>query len=210
MRKEKYLSRNDYSCQVCQLKPVHLLIVCLVFKVKTHRDRHLILRELNSCYICFSEHRVSQCSKTRSCLECGGRQHLLLHLRTTEIEEESTAVSTMYSSDDVRPDEFCVFLSIVSIFVQEINGYYLEVQTLINVANKKLHDWSLPKETRYTRTKCNLVTQEMAEVPVSSDKSRFKINRGPARNRTPQLQINVYVVPRISGLLPAKRVRKSK
>jgi len=57
-----------------------------------------VIKELNRCYLCcFSEHRVSQCFytiMTRSCLdlEWGGRHHSLLHLRTTEIEEEPTAV----------------------------------------------------------------------------------------------------------------------
>ncbi|CAI6349378.1 unnamed protein product [Macrosiphum euphorbiae] len=127
VRKVKYEKGSNYSCQVCQARPGHLLIACPVFKEKTPKDRHQIIKELNRCYLCFSEHRITQCSNTRVCSECGGRHHSLLHLRTTESEEQPvTANTTMLSAANERPDRCRVLLSTVAILVQDVNGDYQE------------------------------------------------------------------------------------
>lgn len=122
MWKVKYEKGSNYSCQVWQSIPRHLLIACPVFKGKTLKDRHQIIKELNRCYLCFSEHRIAQCSNTRVCSECGGRHYSLLHLRTTESKEQPvTANTTIVSAANERPDRCRVLLLTLAI-VQDVNG----------------------------------------------------------------------------------------
>ncbi|CAI6374213.1 unnamed protein product [Macrosiphum euphorbiae] len=211
MRKVKYEKGSNYSCQVCQARPGHLLIACPVFKEKTPKDRHQIIKELNRCYLCFSEHRITQCSNTRVCSECGGRHHSLLHLRTTESEEQPvTANTTMLSAANERPDRCRVLLSTVAILVQDVNGDYQEFRALLDGASERSYMTEVcGRKLGLARQKCNLVVRGMSDVQVASIKSHVNLNLRHERSSTPEININAYVVPRITGLLPSKRVWKA-
>ncbi|XP_027849396.2 uncharacterized protein LOC114128975 [Aphis gossypii] len=211
MRKVKYEKGSNYSCQVCQSRPGHLLIACPVFKEKTPKDRHQIIKELNRCYLCFSEHRIAQCSNTRVCSECGGRHHSLLHLRTTESEEQPvTANTTMLSAANERPDRCRVLLSTVAILVQDVNGDYQEFRALLDGASESSYMTEVcGRKLGLARQKCNLVVRGMSDVQVASIKSHVNLNLRPLRSSTPEININAYVVPRITGLLPSRRVWKA-
>ncbi|KAL4083777.1 hypothetical protein QTP88_029093 [Uroleucon formosanum] len=188
MRKVKYEKGSNYSCHVCQSRSGHLLIACPVFKEKTRKDRHQIIKELNRCYLCFSEHRIAQCSNTRVCSECGGRHHSLLHLRTTESEEQPT----------------------VAILVQDLNGDYQEFRALLDGASESSCMTEVcGRKLGLARQKCNLVVRGMSDVQVASIKSHVNLNLRHLRSSTPEINVHAYVVPRITGLLPSRRVWKA-
>ncbi|KAF0689189.1 Integrase catalytic domain-containing protein, partial [Aphis craccivora] len=59
------------------------------------------------------------------------------------------------------------------------------------------------------RQKFNLVVRGMSDVQVASIKSHVNLNLRPVRSSTSEININAYVIPRITGLLPSKRVWKA-
>lgn len=83
IRKDYSEHKRQFTCQVCKAKPGHLLIACMVFKEKSPKERYQIIRERNRCFLCFSEHMVTQCKHNKLCAECGGRHQTLLHFNTS-------------------------------------------------------------------------------------------------------------------------------
>ncbi|KAF0714765.1 Integrase catalytic domain-containing protein, partial [Aphis craccivora] len=116
----------------------------------------------------------------------------------------------MLSAANERPDRCRVLLSTVAILVQDVNGDYQEFRALIDGASESSYMTEVcERKLGLTRQKCNLVVRGMSDVQVASIKSHVNLNLRPVRSSTPEININAYVVPRITGLLPSKRVWKA-
>lgn len=116
----------------------------------------------------------------------------------------------MLSAPNERPDRCRVILSTVSILVQDINGDYQEFRALLDGASESSYMTEVcGRKLGLARHKCNLVVRRISDVQVASIKSHVNLNLRSVRSSTPEININAYGVPRITGLLPSKRVWKA-
>lgn len=211
-------NKRQFTCQVCKAKPGHLLIACSVFKGKTPRERYQTIRELNRCFLCFSEHTVSQCKHNKLCSECGGRHHSLLHFNTKESESEPTVeppatpptMSTCFSSLDTRPYHTSVLMSTIIVHVQDANGHQQEARALLDSGSQTSFITEYcRKRLGLSRQKCCIAVQAVAGMPVPSIKAKTILIIRPVRQETPQFTVDAFVLPQITGLIPSERMVKT-
>lgn len=202
--------KGTFSCQVCEARPGHLLIACPVFKQKTPEERHKLIKDLNRCYLCFSEHIATHCKCTRVCLECGGRHHTLLHFKTETADDATNTTNTLFSSVTERPIHSQVLMSTVEILIQDVNGYFQKVRALLDCASESSY---LTENCRnrlgIARQRCNLTVSGISGVRIPAIKAKAQLVISPVRHSEPQLDINTYLVPRITGFTPSKRIQKA-
>ncbi|XP_060855155.1 uncharacterized protein LOC132932813 [Metopolophium dirhodum] len=212
-------NRRQFTCQVCNTTPGHLLIACTVFKEKTPKDRYQIIKDLRRCFLCFSEHPVNQCKHTRVCLKCKGRHHSLLHFENTpDVQptaivntpepQPTTTVNSMFSSD--KRVNSCVLMSTMAVLVQDSSGQYQEARALLDSGSQSSF---LTEHCRnrlgVTRDKCSVAVQAMAGLQIPPIKARTQIIIKPVRRDTPLFTVETFILPRITGLIPSERVVKT-
>lgn len=213
-------NKKQFTCQVCKATPGHLLIACPMFKDKTPKERYQVIKELRRCFLCFSAHMVSQCKHTRVCSECKGRHHSLLHFENnietqpstivSNIETQpTTTVSTMFTSDN-SSFQSCVLMSTIAVLVQDASGQYQEARALLDSGSQSSFITEhYRNRLGLTRNKCSVAVQAMAGLQVPPIKARTQIIIRPVKNRTPQLTVDAFILPRITGLIPTERVLKT-
>lgn len=209
-RKDCSENKRQFTCQVCKAKPGHLLIACTVFKDKSPKERYQIIRDLKRCFLCFSEHMVTQCKHNKLCSECGGRHHTLLHFNTSNSDVEPPAVNALLSSADNHPYRPKVLLSTLSVLVQDLSGHFQEARALLDSGSQcSFMTENCRLRLGLPRQKCCVGVQAMAGMQVPSIKAHTEILLKPIRQDTPQLTVDVFVLPRITGLIPSERVKKT-
>ena len=86
------------KCPLCE-NLGHVLYRCTAFKGKSINDRQKIVKEARLCFNCLrSGHIVANCKSDRSCSECGGRHHSMLH------REKSSYTERLPDESKVEPN----------------------------------------------------------------------------------------------------------
>ncbi|CAI6343478.1 unnamed protein product [Macrosiphum euphorbiae] len=171
----------------------------------TSFERHTIIKELNRCFRCFSAHRVVDCKNPKTCKDCGGKHHTMLHLSNTEktvIAEPVTFAAT--ATNSVRTS---VLLATAIVVVQTTHGYSVNVRALLDSASQSsfvtercVHLLGLQRENR------DIVVQALAGTQVPVVKGSTTINVRPVGLENPQFNVNALILPRITGPIPSERV----
>lgn len=144
------------------------------------------------------------------CSECNGRHHTLLHFDTTDSEVKPTPVNTLFSSSDVRSFQTSVLMSTIAILVQDASGQMRDARALLDCASESSYvTENCRRRLGIARKKCDIAVQGMNNVPILSIKAQAQLFLHPVRKDIPHLTINVYMVPRITGLTPSTHVRKA-
>lgn len=199
--------KKSFSCQVCKVTPGHLFICCPDFKQKSPAERHQLIKDLNRCYLCFSEHMSMNCKSTRVCEVCGGRHHSWLHLDNNAVEDQS---NTLLSSVGNLPIRSQVLMSTVEILIQDANGCYQRARALLDSASESSY---MTESCRYrlgvSRQKCHLAVSGISGVKVPTIKARAQVVIRPVRHHEPQMTIEAYVVTQITGCTPSKHIRNA-
>jgi len=206
--------KKSFSCQVCKAQPGHLLVHCSQFKEKSPKERHRIIKDLNRCFLCFSEHLASQCKSTKSCGECGKRHHSLLHLSDTDRQntapESTTSAHVTVAAVKVQHCHASILLSTALVKVQSDNGDVITVRALLDSASQSSFiTESCVKRLGLHREKTTITVQVLFGTPVPVVRGSTTITVRPTRHDSPQLTVNVLILPRITGPIPAKRIHVS-
>lgn len=192
---------------MCKVTPGHLLISCSVFKGKSPKERHQIIKELKRCYLCFSEHTVIQFHKTKLCSHCGGRHHSLLHLGTTDSTFEPSIVNSCFTSTTQQHLHTCILLATIAVLVKDVNDIYQEARALLDCGSQSSFlTENCRKRLGIPRQKCDVTVQAVAGAAVSSIKARATIVLFPIICVTLHFTIDTFVLPKITGLTPANRI----
>lgn len=210
-KSENYGEKKSFSCQVCKKQPGHLLVQCSQFKKNSPRERHQIIKDLNRCFLCFSEHLSSQCKSTKTCLECGKRHHSLLHFSDTNRPHTEAEISTSaHVTVAAVKSSHChtsILLSTAIVKVQNDNGDIITVRALLDSASQSSFiTESCVKRLRLSREKSEITVQGLtgAQVPVVRGSTTIMVHS--VLNNNPQFTVNVLILPRITGPIPAQRI----
>jgi hypothetical protein len=85
-------ARKPPMCPIC--KTNHFLVKCKRFEEMSPQARRDIIARSKRCFICFKEHQVKECTYKRTCKQCDGKHHPLLHIAvqveptSSELEED--------------------------------------------------------------------------------------------------------------------------
>ncbi|XP_008183743.1 uncharacterized protein LOC103309618 [Acyrthosiphon pisum] len=204
-KNESWGEKQSFTCQVCKVQPGHLLINCPLFKEKTPTERHKIIKELNRCFRCFSAHRVVDCKNPKTCNDCGGKHHTMLHLSNTE--KTIAAEPVTFAATATNSVRTSVLLATATVVVQTRHGYSVNVRALLDSASQSsfvtercVHLLGLQRESR------DIVVQALAGTQVPVVKGSTTINVRPVGLENPQFNINALILPRITGPIPSERV----
>lgn len=207
--------KRSFSCQVCKLQPGHLLVHCSQFKKNSPKERHQIIKDLNRCFLCFSEHLASQCKSTKSCVQCGKRHHSLLHLsdtdrQTDEPEVTTSAHVTVAAAAKVKHYHTSILLSTALVKVQNENGEVITVRALLDSASQSSF---ITENCVYrlglSREKTKVTVQALSGTPVPVVRGSTTITIRPVHHDSPKLAVNVLILPRITGPIPTNRIQVS-
>lgn len=68
---------TSFKCPLCS--GPHSIAKCYKFQAKTPSERVVSIKQLQLCFNCLRQHRVSDCSSNGRCAVCQKRHHTLLH-----------------------------------------------------------------------------------------------------------------------------------
>ncbi|CAI6373892.1 unnamed protein product [Macrosiphum euphorbiae] len=206
--------KRSFSCQVCKLQPGHLLVHCSQFKKNSPKERHQIIKDLNRCFLCFSEHLASQCKSTKSCVQCGKRHHSLLHLSDTDRPidepEATTSAHVTVAAAKVKHCHASILLSTALVKVQNENGEVITVRALLDSASQSSFiTESCVYRLGLSREKTKVTVQALSGTQVPVVRGSTTITVRPVRHDSPKLEVNVLILPRITGPIPTNRIQIS-
>nr|XP_018907280.1 PREDICTED: uncharacterized protein LOC109037196 [Bemisia tabaci] len=81
--------QKDPQCPLCLT--THRLRLCPTFQAKSAADRRSYIEASNRCFNCLGLHKVSQCSNTGTCSECGRKHNTMLHEENPPTKKALTA-----------------------------------------------------------------------------------------------------------------------
>lgn len=188
--------KKSFSCQVCKSQPGHLLVHCAQFKKNSPKERHQIIKDLNRCFLCFSEHLASQCKSTKLCVECGKRHHSLLHLSGTDRQnfapESTNTAHVIVAAVKVQRCYASILLSTALVKVQSDNGDVITVRALLDSASQSSFiTESCVKRLGLSREKTTTTVQALSGTSVLVVRGSTTITVRPTRHDSPQLTVNV-------------------
>ncbi|XP_050520046.1 uncharacterized protein LOC126893679 [Daktulosphaira vitifoliae] len=205
MKSNNGREKSNFTCQVCKVQPGHLLNNCPVFKEKTPSERHKIIKELNRCFCCFSAHRASECKNPKTCSECAGRHHTMLHLSTSE--ETVTAAHVTLAASETKGFRTSVLLATASVIIFNVQGIPVTVRALLDCASQSsfitercVHLLGIRREKR------DITVQGLSGLQVPVVKGSVNIDICPVGLSEPKLNIDALILNRITGPLPSERV----
>ena len=74
---------SQSSCPACE-QAEHSLYICPVFKSWSLDRKKAVIKKVKVCFNCLSiGHLSGSCPSRKSCRQCGGRHHTLLHSEMT-------------------------------------------------------------------------------------------------------------------------------
>ncbi|CAI6376224.1 unnamed protein product [Macrosiphum euphorbiae] len=85
---------NKQPCNICSQH--HIIYQCNLFMKSTASERHALAKKAKLCINCLrASHSSSQCSSDKTCKECGGKHHTLLHFGDSKGENNTSEVPTL-------------------------------------------------------------------------------------------------------------------
>ncbi|XP_022172622.1 uncharacterized protein LOC111035344 [Myzus persicae] len=85
---------NKQPCNICSQH--HIIYQCNLFMKSTASERHALAKKAKLCINCLrASHSSSQCSSDKTCEECGGKHHTLLHFGDSKDDKNTSEVLTL-------------------------------------------------------------------------------------------------------------------
>jgi hypothetical protein len=98
-------------------------------------------------------------------------------------------------------------MSTVEILIQDVNGCYQKARALLDSASECSYmTENCRNRIGVVRQKCHLAVGGIAGVKVPTIKFLAQLIIRPVRHSEPQLSIEAYIVPKITGFTPSKYI----
>lgn len=197
--------RKSFACQVCKCQPGHLLIHCPQFNEKTPNERHQIIKDLKRCFSCFSTHKASECKNQKKCSVCGGKHYTLLHF--PEAAEMVTSAHVTVAASETKGLGTSVLLATAAVEIQAANGGTFTVRALLDCTSQSSFiTENCVKCLGLTREKSDISVQALSGTQVPAVRGSTNVTVRPVGGENPQFNVDVLILPRITGPVPSERV----
>lgn len=119
-------------------------------------------------------------------------------------------MNTLLASEETYIYRPSVLLSTIAVFVQDVSGHHQEARALLDSGSQcSFMSEHCQLRLGLPRQKCYVGVQAMAGMQVHSIKARTEIHLTSIRQEVPFLTVDVFILPRITGLIPSERVKKA-
>lgn len=202
---------NKSACYVC--KQSHPVTKCDEFLKRSPDERNDYVKRNQLCFNCLSDtHALRDCTSEHTCRVCSKRHHTLIHYPSKQVQSDqgSRGQKSVTNMSVGMAHTTTVLFQTAIIRVKDGSGHYQRCRAILDCASEA----SFITEVCLKRLG---LSKKPSAVPIFGINQMSSSNRGmsvcwikPYGKPNPILEVEVYVVPRICGKVPAVSVSKHK
>ncbi|KAJ3659063.1 hypothetical protein Zmor_010772 [Zophobas morio] len=207
------------KCPLCT--EAHNVIKCPKFVQASPFDRYSLIKPTRTCFNCLKdEHGVNKCHSKGRCRDCGGRHHTLLHFKSRKTlhapsEPDATEADTDRTSSEsltscivdslVSPLSYTknILLATIVLEIRDRWGNSQNMRALLDSGSQAsfIESSSLNK-LGLLKTRSTVSISGVGQIMTNASHVTSTQIR-PRKIRQPTLDLELHVLPRICGKLPA-------